>query len=222
MAEVPEILEEPATRSLGGKSDDEPMSRSLEIASVPAPAMADEPIFGTAASAGSDLMDRLQTVPIAHETPETAQYGKSFEVTVAIDATGDATAADALPGTGIITEGTARVTDSVQAIVTGAAFEIEALSPDVQELSPITENLWRWKVMPVENGSQDLTIEIFAMVGDKALPVRTYRDTVAVEISRMRQAVEMAQDANPLAMVLGGIGSVLAGLFGAARFFRGG
>ena len=160
-------------------------------------------------------------MPIAHETPAGAQFGKPFEVTVAIDATGDDSASDALPGTGVIIEGQAQVSDSVRAIVTGATFEIEELSPIDQELSPLTENVWRWKVTPTETGVHDLTIELYALIGDRSLPVRTYRNTVTVEISRIRQAVKMAQDANPLTMLLGGIGSVFAGLFGAARFFKG-
>ncbi len=213
------------TRSLGDKGDDD-LTDSVKVASAPglpvtAPALDDEPVFGTASDNTASVLENLQRVPIAHETPETAQFGKAFEVTVAIDATGDASAVDALPGSGRITEGEARVSHSVKALVTGTNFQIEPLSPEEQELSPLTENVWRWKVTPMETGSQDLTIELYALIGDKALPVRTYRNSVVVEISRLRQAVIMARDANPLTMLLGGIGSVLAGLFGAARFFKG-
>lgn len=220
--EVSAVATPAPTRSLSVGSDDDVLAG---VASAPggpsAPSLDDEPVFGIASDNTTALMEGLHRVPIAHETPASAQFGKAFEVTVAIDATGDTSAASALPGTGVIIEGEARVSHSVKASVTGLSFEIEALSPEVQELSPLTKNVWRWKVTPAESGSQDLTIEIYALIGDKVLPVQTYRNTVIVEISRLRQAVAMAQDANPLTMLLGGIGSVLAGLFGAARFFKG-
>lgn len=168
----------------------------------------------------TDIAERLRRVPIAHETPEAAAFGRAFSVTLAIDATGGDSAVDALPGRENVVEGEAQVSDEVKASLVGAAFEIEALSPDVQRLSPLTENTWRWRVTPIETGSQDLVIEVYALVDGRLLPVRTFRDEVTVEVSTLRQAVSFAQDANPLFMVLGGIGSVLGGLFGAARFFR--
>lgn len=168
----------------------------------------------------TDLAERLRRVPIAHETPTQAAFGRPFSVTLAIDATGGDSAADALPGRENVTEGEAQVSDEVKVSLVGSAFEIEALSPDVQRLSPLTENTWRWRVTPVETGPQDLVIEVYAFIDGRLLPVRTFRDEVTVEVSTLRQAVSFAQDANPLFMVLGGIGSVVGGLFGAARFFR--
>ncbi len=168
----------------------------------------------------SDLAARLRSVPVAHETPREAAFGRPFDVTLAIDATGRDSAAGALPGRGTIAESNAQVSDEVKASLIGSAFEIEPLSPDVQKISPLTANTWRWRVTPVETGSHDLVIEIYAFVDGHLLPVRTFRDKVTVEVSALRQAIDFAQAANPLVMVLGGIGSVLGGIFGAARFFR--
>ena len=39
-------------------------------------------------------------------------------------------------------------------------------------------------------------------------------------VSRLGQVIAAADQFDPLFMVLGGIGSLLAGLFGVARFFR--
>ena len=131
------------------------------------------------------------------------------------------TAADALPGRGNIVESVAQITPSVQATLSGEQFSIEPVTPLVQRVSPMTENVWRWKVTPLEAGGHDLVIELFALIGDEALPVRTFRDKVEVDVSRVGQAIAFAQSVSPVAMVLGGIGSLLAGLFGVARFFRG-
>ncbi len=164
------------------------------------------------------FINTLKTVPVAHETPASAEYKRPFNVTFAIDATGDTTAADALPGRGIIEEGTARVSDRVEVRLSGATFNIASASPPIQSLSPLTENVWRWSVTPLTAGDHDLTFEIFAVDANEVVPLRTYRDTVTVRVSGLNRAIAFADQANPLFVLLGGIGSILAGVLGVARF----
>ena len=165
------------------------------------------------------FMESLQTVPVAHETPKSAEYKRAFDVTLAIDATGDDTAVDALPGRGNIVTGEAQVSDRVEARVSGANFEIVDLSPSVQLLSPLTENVWRWSVMPLSAGDHDLVFEIYAIDQDSVVPLRTFRDTVTVQVSGINRAIAFADQANPLFVLLGGLGSAIAGLLGAVKFF---
>lgn len=167
----------------------------------------------------SSFEDRLQTVPVAHETPRSAEYKRAFDVTFAIDATGDTTAADALPGRGVIEEGEAKVSDRVEVRLSGASFNIVAASPPVQSLSPLTENTWRWSVTPMTAGEHDLVFEVFAIDSDAVTPLRTFQDTVTVNVSGINRAIAFADQANPLFVLLGGLGSAIAGLFGAIRFF---
>lgn len=176
-------------------------------------------LFGVASST-DDFLASLRTVPIAHETPKGAQFGRPFTVTVSLDATGDDSATDSLPGTGNIVEGEAQISDTVQALVSGEAFKVEAITPATQRVSPLTENVWRWKVTPTAVGNQELVIELFALMGDEALPLRTFRDSVQVEVSRIGQAIALAQSISPITVVAGGIGSLFAGLFGFVGFFR--
>ncbi|WP_300395163.1 hypothetical protein [Henriciella sp.] len=196
-----------------------PARRSGETAAFEA-APAESDTFGIA-SATSEMMARLRTVPIAHETPTDAKFNRAFEVTVAIDATGDETAADALPGEGNVVEGEAQILDKAQATLTGPAFDIDPVSPSIQRISPVTENIWRWRVTPLETGMHELRIELFALENDEALPIRTFTDRVEVRVSRLGQALAMADTFDPVFMILGGAGSLLAGLFGVFRFFRG-
>lgn len=203
-----------------------PVARSVQAAPPPP---GSQPLMGTSEgesvfspqSAGETAMlAQLRRLPIAHEAPDEARFGAAFPVTLAIDATGAETATGALSGRGNIVEGEARLGTQARARLIGAAFEIEALSPEDQAISPLTANTWRWSVTPKESGQHDLVLEIFALEGGQVLPVRTYRDTITVEVSTLRQAIDFAQSANPLAMLLGGIGSVIGGLATAARIFR--
>ncbi|MFN7169289.1 MAG: hypothetical protein ACK4NV_19755 [Pannonibacter sp.] len=190
-----------------------PMSRSMSDAPGVSPAAAlpdPKPAFA----------DTLKTVPVAHETPRAAEYKRAFDVTFAIDATGDTTAADAMPGRGLIEEGEAKVSDRVEVRLSGASFNIVAASPPVQSLSPMTENTWRWSVTPLTAGEHNLVFEIFAIDSDAVTPLRTFQDTVTVKVSGINRAIAFADQANPVFVLLGGLGSAIAGLFGAIRFFR--
>lgn len=216
----PAISEEEFQFSFQTEMEPSPMARSAspvvsdntkaipEIPAMPAPTPA-EPAFE----------DTLRTVPVAHETPRSAEYKRAFNVTFAIDATGDTTAADALPGRGVIEENEAKVSGRVEVRLSGAAFSIVAASPPVQTLSPMTENTWRWSVTPFSAGDHDLVFEVFAIDSGAVTPLRTFQDTVTVKVSGLNRAIAFADQANPLFVLLGGLGSALAGLFAAFRFF---
>lgn len=192
-----------------------PGARSMSVES----AASDDEFFGVA-SVGGDMMSALRTVPIAHETPSKAQFGREFTVTLAVDATGDDTATDALSGRGNVVEGEAQISSSMTALVSGETFEVRAITPETQLISPVTENVWRWKVTPTAVGSQELVIELFANLDGQALPLRTFRDEVQVDVSRIGQAIAIAKSVSPITVVAGGIGSLLAGLFGFVGFIR--
>lgn len=198
-----------------------PMARAMRAEppageAAPAPVDIDDP--NVTAAVSESFIDTLKTVPVAHETPASAEYKRAFDVTFAIDATGGDSAVDALPGRGVIEEGTARVSERVEVRLSGAAFNIVPTSPPVQSLSPLTENTWRWSVTALSAGDHDLTFEIFAVDESEVVPLRTYRDTVTVKVSGLNRAIAFADQANPLFVLLGGIGSILAGVLGVARF----
>lgn len=171
-------------------------------------------------SASGGFIDTLKSVPIAHESPTSARFGRAFEVTLAVDGTGGDSAADALPGVGRVVESIAMISADVEATLSGDAFEIKPITPMVQSISPLTENVWRWNAVPLESGTQSLTIEVFALNGDRRLPIRTFRDRVEVQVSAVGQAIALADALSPIAVVIGGIGSLIAGLLGIFRFFR--
>ena len=166
------------------------------------------------------ILGQLRTVPIAFETPRNARLGRVFDVTLSIDATGAVSAAGALPGRGDVTEGEAKVSDRVMANLVGSGFDIVARSPERQTLSPLEANTWRWEVTARESGTQDLEMVVYALIDDDTLPVRTYTNTVEVDVSAMQQVITAAREANPVFMILGGLGSLLAGFFGMAKFIR--
>lgn len=180
-----------------------------------------EPIVDTAPqlSPHEQFLQSLRTVPIAHQSPRSAELRRPFDVVLSIDATGDDDATDSLSGRGVIETGEVKVSDRVQARLIGASFDIEAASPETQRLSPASENVWRWSVTPTAAGEHDLSFEIYAVEGDDITPLRTFQDSVTVEVTGLSMALELANQANPLFVLLGGIGSALGGLWATLKFF---
>lgn len=219
-ASVPSV-----SRSLPAPALDEPMfttegvdeTRSLDRESIAGIEVAPDVMAPDASDA---FLNSLKTVPVAHETPSAAEYKRPFEAVLAIDATGDETAVDALPGHGNVSEGTAQVSKTVEARLSGSGFAIKAMTPEQQTISPLTENTWRWSVTPLTAGNQELTFDIYAIDDGPAVPLRTFHNTVTVKVTGLNRAIAFADQANPLAVFLGGVGSVLAGLFGAIKFVR--
>lgn len=193
--------------------------------SVSRSAEAVEPRFGAVtdqgASSAASFQERLYEVPVAYEHPTSVSYGRSFQVTFAVDGTGDTSAADALPGESErVVEAQARISDRIKASLVGPGFEIELMSPEVQRLSLLTENVWRWNVTPIDEGEQMLIVELFALDGDEAVPVQTYRDEVVVSVSDFQRVLGVANSLNPIAVVVSGIGTAIGGFFGVFKLFR--
>ncbi len=173
----------------------------------------------TGPTAEEAFLESLKTVPIAHQTPRQVEYMTPFDVVLAIDATGDDDATDSLSGNAIIVESEVKVSDTVEVRLIGAKFDIEGNSPMKQKLSPLTENTWRWSVTPLTTGEHDLVFEVFAIDQDNVTPLRTFRDRVTVQVSGLNKAIALANQANPIFVLLGGIGSALGGLWGTLKFF---
>ncbi len=215
----------PKTRSMARSIQVEPSEAVialeepiLEFATEAAPAESAAPM-PVGPTAEETFLKSLKTVPIAHQTPRQVEYMTPFDVVLAIDATGDDDATDSLSGNAIIVESQAQVSDTVEVRLIGAKFEIEGNSPMKQKLSPLTENTWRWSVTPLTTGEHDLVFEVFAIDQEAVTPLRTFRDRVTVQVSGLNKAIILVDQANPIFVLLGGIGSALGGLWGTLKFF---
>ena len=216
--------------------------------SAPQPAAIEQPITGDAppeedavfettstvstpadmapASTPPTLQEQLRRAPIAYETPASAMFNSPFTVTLSLNAQEGATSATGgLSGADNmnIAETEILVTDLVRADLIGLndAFEIVAENEKPQKLSSSTESVWRWEVTPLKSGPQLLRFEIIAVNPNNIEErLETFDDEVTVEVSRIGQAMFLAQQYNPIVVILAGFGSLLAGIFGVLRFFK--
>ncbi len=160
----------------------------------------------------SALLADLRQYPIAYETPEIATTGEAFDVTLAIDASGDDSALEGLPAKARIVESQARLSKDVEATLSGAAFDIELTTSRRQTLSPLRESVWRWSVTPRSAGEHSLFLEIHALLGpEQTMLLESYSDVITVSVSKADDG-SRAENLRTYISILGGIISILLGL----------
>ena len=146
---------------------------------------------------------------IAFNAPSTTQLGKSHMIQLLLDPSGipPEILGEAISEPGEVRTATIRISDSVEAKLTGAAFEIRAITPEIQAVSGIEATEWRWEIVPKEQGMHRLFLTINALVpsaaGERRRSIRTFDQTIRVEVT----ATPLERFGIPAAIVL-----VIAGL----------
>lgn len=166
-------------------------------------------------------LDAMRQYPIAYETPSVAVMGTPFNVTLAIDATGDSSAVEGLPGQEIIVESQALLSKDVEASLSGAAFEIIPTTSARQTLSPMRESVWRWSVTPLSAGDHNLFLELHALVGpDQTMLLESYSDLISVSVAPETNASNRADNIRTYVSIFGGLISILLGLIALNTHFK--
>ncbi len=79
------------------------------------------------------------------------------------------------------------ISNRMEAHLTGTAFAIEALTPDLQAVTSQQITRWKWKVTPTAHGIQALDLAVSAVIDvagrDAPLVVRTFGREIQVDIT---------------------------------------
>lgn len=80
-----------------------------------------------------------------------------------------------------------KVSDRMEARLTGPRFKIEAITPEAQAISSSELTTWRWEVEPTATGRQRLHLTLSAILDVRGSPstrmIRTFDRTLAVDVS---------------------------------------
>jgi len=80
-----------------------------------------------------------------------------------------------------------RISDTMEARLTGTAFQIGAITPELQALTAKEVTNWKWEVRPTQYGRHNLHLTLSAVVTLKGSSVprtiRTFERTIEVEVS---------------------------------------
>ncbi len=87
--------------------------------------------------------------------------------------------------------GTIRVSNRMEARLTGSGFQITALTPEMQALGSKESTAWKWEIKAISEGLQTLhlTIAVILSINGKDTPkaIRTFNKKIYVNVSLSRE-----------------------------------
>jgi hypothetical protein len=129
----------------------------------------------------------LQPANIAFDTPQQINLGAHRVMKLLLDPRRPAAVLEQqLHGQGPTATASIKISEVVEAHLTGAAFDIRAISPDVQEVSGDGTTEWQWEVTPKQEGQQRLFLTVNELLGSGAdqrrRSIRTFDKTIDVRM----------------------------------------
>lgn len=159
----------------------------------------------TSANITEDNSPQLGWGTVGFAAPENMMLGKLEEVTLKISrsmpiaALKDVLQSQFNDSTDIvIMQSDVRLSNRMQAILTGASFSITQITPDIQAVSPEHATTWSWQIEANKTGEQKIFLTLVALIDvegkDTAHAVETFRKEVRVNVTAGYQLRAFAGD----------------------------
>ncbi|HVS30616.1 MAG TPA: serine/threonine-protein kinase [Thermoanaerobaculia bacterium] len=145
-----------------------------------------QPAPATSRSAPAFQADRelTSTANIAFNTPETMTAGEAGIIHLLLDLERRGSELEIeIRGEGPTSSAVIRAGESMEARLAGSAFDIRAITPELQAISARDTTEWQWEITPREEGRQRLFLTINAIVGGTSKrSIRTFDRTIDVRV----------------------------------------
>jgi hypothetical protein len=121
-------------------------------------------------------------------------YGETKQVNLVLSKTKSiAELEQTLKESGIVRGHTIKVTDIMEAHLSGNEFEILLVTPEVQAISGRETTEWKWDIKPKDFGRLPLHLSVNAKIlldgQERTRTIRTFDETVYVQVSWPRSAI---------------------------------
>jgi Divergent InlB B-repeat domain len=138
------------------------------------------------------MIRRLEVGSIAFNVPETLAVGDTEQVQLLLSAQQPISRLkEQLTELGDREGARIRVSDQMEARLTGQKFKIEAVTPELQVVSGEGVTEWKWDIEPTEAGTLDLHLTLTAIIqvrgADRAFRVDTFDRTLEVRVPFLSQ-----------------------------------
>lgn len=148
------------------------------------------------------LIRNLPLGNVAFNVPDKMDLDESTELDLALSlasATEDLKKSMASPHLkGLIESAAIRVTDRMEARLTGNGFQITAVTPELQVVVPSEPATWKWLIKAAHPGVHELHLTVSALIeiNKSTTPFvsRTFEKTIRVEVSWQKKIAGFAQD----------------------------
>jgi hypothetical protein len=138
------------------------------------------------------ILERLELGNIAFNAPKKMNMEEKEIVTLLLSATTPTEVLKSeLKSEGEKVGATIRISDRMEARLSGQNFTITAITPEIQAVSRKENTEWKWEVAPKEKGDQflHLTLSALILVDGASTPkaIRTFDSTINVEVTPLQR-----------------------------------
>ncbi len=156
------------------------------------PTTARPPVIDASPATSFTADEALRTYgSIAFNTPAEMFRGRAHVIQLLLDPTeiDPEVLERSIVEPGGVESATIRISDTVEAKLTGATFDIRAVTPEVQAISGEEATEWRWEIIPREPGTHRLFLTINALIPsddgvERRRAIRTFDRTITVLVQR--------------------------------------
>jgi hypothetical protein len=181
----------PWLEGCGHKAEEElqPTPPSTMADTTTAAAPLDTTVVAEPIAANDRAMESLSQANIAFNAPQTMNVTETTQIKLLLSLTRkiEDLEKDLVRSPGGHEGATIRVSERMEARLSGADFSITALTPEEQAVTSVSETEWRWEVQPTKPGRHQLhlTLTALLMVGGTttAKAVRTFDKVIDVEVT---------------------------------------
>lgn len=146
-----------------------------------------------------EIVKRLDWGNIAFNTPSTMQYAEAAEVVLLLSPNLSPTELEAqLQHLGGTVTATIRISERMEAHLTGPGFAIEAITTELQAIPGSSPTRWAWAVTPTETGTLKLHLTLNAHITvaglDTPLQITTFYRDIKVEVPFVRRVGKFGRE----------------------------
>lgn len=152
-------------------------------------------------SAVDAILDRMEFGQIAFTVPPVMRYQEPKLVELLLSTKSSAQELQAELDTRLHAQSArVRITDRMEAQLTGMGFSFEAIEPPLQAVSRQGTTRWRWEVIPKGHGALVLHLKLYAHIEvsglDTPYVIQTYDRPVEVQITAVQRVTGFIHDSS--------------------------
>lgn len=146
----------------------------------------------------SDVDRKLANLPlgnIAFNTPETIPFGEDARIELLVSLKeAEEELRQAIRAAGPVESARVKISDQMEARLTGLGFRIEAITPERQAVTRGQRTQWQWQIEPNRSDTLELHLTLSALIEVDGVPatraVRTFERTIYVEVPLVHRVTD--------------------------------
>lgn len=147
----------------------------------------------------SDVDRRLADLPlgnIAFNTPESIPLGESARIELLVSMKeAEEELRRAVRAAGPVESARVKISDQMEARLTGLGFRIEAITPERQAVTRGERTQWQWQIEPNKSATLELHLTLSALIEVNGAPstraIRTFERTIQVEVPLVHRLADV-------------------------------